>query len=62
MNSQKHLYYITVSDVQRTAQETLGRCLSEKELTNVTEKLLDRIEWYEPLEELILAETKNRNQ
>jgi hypothetical protein len=57
MSSRKHLYYITVSDVQRVARETLGRGLNEDELTRVTEKLLDKIPWYEPLEEAILSES-----
>ena len=56
MNSRKHVYYLTVSDVQNVAKETLGRRLEERELTRVIEKLLDKIQWYEPIEEVILAE------
>lgn len=58
MDSRTHVYYITVSDVQDVAKETLGRHLNDEELNRVTRKLLDRIQWYEPLEQLILAEDK----
>ncbi len=61
MNLRKHVYFITVSDVQRVAQETLGRALSQKELTRITEKILDNIQWYDPIEEAILTETKNQS-
>lgn len=56
MGSRKHIYYITVSDVQTVAKETLGRNLNKEELTRVTDKLLDKVQWYEPLEEIILSE------
>ena len=59
MNSHKHIYYITISDVQTVAKETIGRQLRSKELTRVTDKLLDRIQWYDPLEEIILSQRKN---
>jgi hypothetical protein len=56
MDSRKHLYYITVSDVQAVAKDTIGRLLNEKELQKVYHKFLDRIEWYEPIERAILDE------
>ena len=56
MDSRKHLYYITVSDIQANAKETIGRILDEKELQKVHHKFLDRIEWYEPIERAILDE------
>jgi hypothetical protein len=56
MDSRKHLYYITVSDVQAIAKETIGRLLDEKELQRVYHKFLDRIEWYEHIERTILDE------
>lgn len=59
MNSQKHIYYITVSDVQKVAEEAIQRRLNEKELTRVVEKVLDKIEWYDPIEESILTVTEN---
>jgi hypothetical protein len=61
MNSRKHLYYISVSDVQTIAKGTLGRNLDNDELSRVTDKLLEKIQWYEPLEEIILSERRNRN-
>lgn len=57
MNSRKHIYYITVSDIQEVAKETIGRALDEGELDRITEKILERINWYEPVEETILDET-----
>lgn len=55
MNSRKHIYYITIGDVQNIAQDTLGRKLREKELNTVIEKLLrgSKINWYDPIGELI---------
>ena len=57
MNSRKHIYYITVSDVQVVAKEVLGRKLDTGELSRVVNKLLDKIQWYDPLEETIIWET-----
>jgi hypothetical protein len=59
MNSREHIYYITVSDVQRLAKEAIGRSLSKGELTRVTDKLLDKIQWYDPVEEAIFDETQH---
>lgn len=58
MDSRKHLYFITVSDVQRLAKEAIGRTLNSTELARVTDKLLDKIQWYDPVEEAILNETR----
>jgi hypothetical protein len=44
MSSRKHVYFITISDVQRVAKESIGRILSPSELESVTEKLLDNIQ------------------
>jgi hypothetical protein len=55
MNSRKHLYYITVSDVQRLAKESMGRILNPAELAIVTDKLLDRIQWFDVVEEAIVS-------
>ncbi|MBM4169384.1 MAG: hypothetical protein FJ215_09535 [Ignavibacteria bacterium] len=59
MNPRKHIYYITVSDVQNVAKEIGGRRLSDSELKNVVDKLLDRIQWLEPLEYVIYTETSS---
>ena len=58
MNSRKHIYYITVSDVQRVAKENIGRNLNAIELARVIDTLLDKIQWYDVLEEAIASETK----
>ena len=57
MDSRKHIYYITVGDVQAVAEETIGRKLHKNELEKVISKLLDKIQWYDPLEEVISNET-----
>jgi len=59
MNSRKHIYYITVSDVQRIARENIGRNLHPAELVRVTDRLLDRIQWFDVVEEEIVSETEN---
>jgi hypothetical protein len=59
MDSRKHIYYITASDVQRLAKEAIGRSLTKGELTRVTDKLLDKIQWYDPVQEAIIDETQH---
>jgi hypothetical protein len=56
MDSRKHIYYITVGNVQIVAEETIGRKLHKRELEKVISKLLDKIQWYDPLEEIISDE------
>jgi hypothetical protein len=58
MNSRKHLFYITNSDIQSVAKETLSRNLNKEELARVSEKLIDKVQWYEPIEGLIRSENK----
>jgi hypothetical protein len=58
MNSRKHIYYITVSDVQRLAKENIGRNLDAIELARVTDTLLDKIQWFDVVEEAIVSETE----
>jgi hypothetical protein len=43
--------------VQTVAQEILERELTEKELTRVVDKLPDKIQWYDAIEEVITRET-----
>jgi len=57
MNSRKHIYYITISDVQRLAKDAIGRTLSKRELARVTDQILAKIQWYDPVEEAIIDET-----
>lgn len=58
MDTRKHVYYITVSDIQRVAKETIGRRLNQNELANVANKILDNIQWYDVVEEAVFSETK----
>jgi len=53
MDSRKHIYYVTVGDVQTVAEDTVGRKLREKELQKVIDKILDKIEWYDAVVEAI---------
>jgi hypothetical protein len=62
MNSRKHVYYITVSAVQRLAKESIGRSLNESELARVTDTLLDRIQWFDVVEEAIASETERAHR
>jgi hypothetical protein len=62
MNARRHIYYITISDVQRTAEENIGRSLNADELARVTDKLLDKIQWYDVLQEAIISETERARQ
>jgi hypothetical protein len=59
MNSRKHIYYITISDVQRLSREKIGRSLNVDELARVTDKLLDKIQWYDLVEEAIASEVEH---
>ena len=62
VNGRKHIYYITECDVQRLAKEHIGRNLNATELARVTDKLLDRIQWFDVVEEAIFAETEDTHQ
>jgi hypothetical protein len=62
MNIRKHIYYITISDIQHVAEENIGRSLNENELARVTDKILDKIEWYDAVEEAIISETCHANE
>lgn len=43
--------------MQTVAQETIGRKLRENELQKVIDKILDRIQWYDVVEDAIAQET-----
>ncbi|MFH0992016.1 MAG: hypothetical protein V1799_18580 [bacterium] len=61
MNLRKHVYYVTRHDIQRVATDTINRKLNNDELTFVIEKMIDRIIWYEPIQQTIeeLASIQN---
>jgi hypothetical protein len=50
MNSNKVIYSICVSDIQTVAQETKGRKLTEAEISAVSDKIGDYIDWYQAIE------------
>ncbi len=54
MSPKTHIYFITVSDVQRVAEEIINRRLNENELERVVEQVLENIEWYDPIERSIM--------
>lgn len=54
MSPLKHLFFITVSDVQRVAEEIINRKLNDGEVEKVVELILDRIQWYDPLVQSIM--------
>jgi hypothetical protein len=62
MNNRKHIYYITVGDLQRIAKELVGRNLSATELARVTDTLLDRIQWFDVVEDAIVSGTRPTHQ
>lgn len=62
MNVRKHVYYITISDLQNVAKENIGRSLNGNELARVTDQILDKIEWYDLVEEAIISETGYTNE
>jgi hypothetical protein len=61
MDSRKHIYYLTVSDVQVVANDVLGRKLDPEELSRVVSRVPERIEWRDPIERTILSETTNKS-
>jgi hypothetical protein len=58
MESRKHIYYLTVEDVQTVAQEAIGHKLRKKELQKVVDKIADKIQWYDVIEEVISQEIR----
>ena len=58
MNPSKHVYYITANDVQEVAKATVGRPLRSDELERIVERLLDKIQWYEAIEDLLLTDVE----
>ena len=61
MNGRQHVYYITLSDIQNIAKQKIDRNLNSDELEKVRDKILDRIEWFDVVEEAILSEVKDSN-
>lgn len=49
MSPNKHICYVTVSEVQRLAKETIAN-ENDDEFQIVVRKVLERIQWYEAIE------------
>ncbi|MDP3878478.1 MAG: hypothetical protein Q8Q50_16030 [Methylobacter sp.] len=43
------IYYLTMADLQRVAEDSLNRKLTEYEIEKVIDKLPDYISWYESI-------------
>lgn len=61
MQTNEITYSIEVSDVQRVAQETLGRTLSNDELSSLQNALGDYFDWYQTIAQAVqgIAESDN---
>lgn len=46
IDTSKIIYSINIEDVQKVAEEYVGRALSKKELKIVEDKIGDYIDWY----------------
>ncbi len=57
MNEQV-VYHLTIEDLQNVSIEYLNRNLSEKEISLVTEKLGDCIDWYDAIQNSIILALK----
>ena len=51
---------MTTSDVQNVAIDLLNRKLEPEELSRVVSRVIDRIEWRDPIERAILWETDKK--
>jgi hypothetical protein len=58
MKTNKPLYILTVEDFQTVSIEELGRKLSEKELALVADRVGDKIDWYDIIQESIWEKEK----
>jgi hypothetical protein len=56
MDTRKHAYYLTIGDIQVVAKEIIERKLNDKELTMVIDKLRDKIQWHDAVEDVIFSE------
>ena len=45
INTSKIIYSINIEDVQKVAEEDVGRALSKKELKIVEDKIGDYVDW-----------------
>lgn len=57
----KIIYQLTTDDIQRVAVETIDRELTVLELFSITDKIAERIPWYDVISEVII-ETFDKNE
>ena len=57
----KIFYQLTTEDIQRVAVETIDRELSVLELFSITDKIAERIPWYDVISDVI-TETFDKNE
>ncbi len=57
----KIIYQLTTDDIQRVAVETINRELTVLELFSITDKIAERIPWYDVISEVI-TETFDKNE
>ncbi len=57
----KIIYQLTTEDIQRVAVETINRELTVLELFSITDKIAERIPWYDVISEVI-TETFDKNE
>ena len=52
-DSDRIVYSLNIQDIQDVASETLGRVLTDEEISIVEEHLGDSIKWYDIIESVI---------
>lgn len=62
MKPSKIIYSINIEDVQRVAEEELGRKLSKKELEIIEDKIGEYIDWYSAIDITIQNEILDHKQ
>ena len=53
MNRKKIIYSISVDDICNVATQELGRDLTETEISEISNKIGDYIDWYQAIENAI---------
>ena len=53
MKANKVIYALTIEDIQKVAEETLGRELRDKEIKSILDSIAENIPWYDAIENAI---------
>ncbi len=53
MRNNKVIYLLTVEDIQRVAEQTLDRKLSDDEIESITDTIANKINWYDAIADSI---------